>query len=119
MTTTNQQGLSVDILRPADGSDCTNGGVSSRATSAILVGEGVPEIFSPRPGVPVLRLVIRWRGTPNEYMHAEPVEAPAGKVGPMFGGNFIKTSDSRFPSRYPIPIHDRYDTAEDYDYLSR
>ena len=25
----------------------------------------------------------------------------------MFGGNFIHTSDSRFPGRAPIPVHDR------------
>ena len=25
----------------------------------------------------------------------------------MFGGNFIYTSDSRFPSRAPIQVHDR------------
>jgi len=27
----------------------------------------------------------------------------------MFGGNFIYTSDSRFPNKYPIAIHDRYE----------
>ena len=36
----------------------------------------------------------------------------------MFGGNFVYTSDSRFPSDYPIPIHDRFETQEQYDQLS-
>ena len=25
----------------------------------------------------------------------------------MAGGNFIVSSDARFPGRYPIPVHDR------------
>jgi hypothetical protein len=29
--------------------------------------------------------------------------------GPMFGGNFISSSDSRFPFHYPLPIHDRFE----------
>jgi hypothetical protein len=44
---------------------------------------------------------------------------PANGVGPMFSGNFAYTSDSRFPANYPLPIHDRYETAEEYDRLSR
>jgi hypothetical protein len=30
----------------------------------------------------------------------------------MFGGNFIYTSDSRFPTKEPIKIFDRVETAE-------
>lgn len=29
--------------------------------------------------------------------------------GGMFGGNFITTSDSRFPVTAPIPVHDRFE----------
>jgi hypothetical protein len=36
------------------------------------------------------------------------------KLGPMFGGNFIYSSDSRFPSDAPIRIHDRYETPTKY-----
>jgi hypothetical protein len=28
----------------------------------------------------------------------------------MFGGNFIHTSDSRFPSSAPIAVHDRVES---------
>lgn len=31
------------------------------------------------------------------------------KRGGMFGGNFISTSDSRFPTTAPIPVHDRFE----------
>ena len=43
---------------------------------------------------------------------------PKGNVGYMFGGNFIHTSDSRIPNDYPIPIHDRQETQEQYNHLS-
>jgi hypothetical protein len=41
---------------------------------------------------------------------ARPV-GPDGKArtGGMFGGNFITTSDSRFPVTAPIPVHDRFE----------
>jgi len=29
--------------------------------------------------------------------------------GGMFGGNFIESSDSRFPVQAPIPVHDRFE----------
>jgi len=31
------------------------------------------------------------------------------RTGGMFGGNYIKTSDSRFPMSAPIPVHDRFE----------
>lgn len=39
-------------------------------------------------------------------------------LGPMFGGQFIYSSDSRFPSDQPIHIHDRFETQAQYDRLS-
>jgi hypothetical protein len=54
-----------------------------------------------------------------DHFFAEPLEKPKNAAGPMFGGNFCYTSDSRlyrFGGDYhlPIPIHDRFETAEDY-----
>lgn len=31
------------------------------------------------------------------------------RQGGMFGGNYISTSDSRFPTTAPIPVHDRFE----------
>lgn len=109
------EGLHCSVLRNADHGDCTNGGLTSRVSAVTLVGEGVEGPFEPTERDPGVKLVRRWAGTPREYLHAEPLEAPpAGHVGWMFGGNFIHTSDGRFPSRYPIPVHDRSETAADY-----
>jgi hypothetical protein len=31
------------------------------------------------------------------------------RTGGMFGGNYIESSDSRFPTTAPIPVHDRFE----------
>ena len=103
------KGLLVFIYRNGLG-DCTNGGVSSKATKAVLVGVDIPEIFEPSDQAPALHLrefkgrliavpapLPRWRGT-YEIQHLD---------GWMSGGNYIHTSDSRFPGNHPIPIYDR------------
>ena len=108
-------GLLVFVLRSK--TDCTNGGISSKHDQFVLTGPGIEGPFIPDARAPELRLVRRDIG--GEYLSCEPVARPAGKVGPMFGGNFIHTSDSRFPSKYPIPVHDRFDTQADYDSLTR
>ena len=41
---------------------------------------------------------------------ARPVRADGTvRTGGMFGGNFVTTSDSRFPTSAPIPVHDRFE----------
>jgi hypothetical protein len=105
------RGLLVDVLRCADGRDCTAGGVTSRVTKAVLVEDDC-ELgpFEPDERAPALRFVVRnVRG--RRCVHAEPIDQPIeGKVGPMFGGNYVTSSDGRFPSDYPIPVHDRFET---------
>lgn len=76
----------------------------------VLVGEGLPEIFSERPDLPALMLVKnRWG------YHCEPLAGPGGDkvIGPMFGGCFVTTSDSRMPAEV-IRVHDRYETERQY-----
>jgi hypothetical protein len=109
------KGLLVFVLRGT--SDCTNGGITSICDKFILCGEGIPEIFEPSPETPALRLVKRNIG--GDYYHAEPVVQPKGLCGPMAGGNYITTSDSRMPVRYPISVHDRFETAQMNELLSR
>jgi hypothetical protein len=118
-----RKGLIVDVLREAPNplfpnADTTNGGVSRKYNSFVLVGEGVPEVFEERKDLPALKLVKRNFGG-RIYLHAEPFEKPEGHVGPMSGGNFVYSCDSRFPNDYPISIHDRFETPEVYDMLSR
>lgn len=117
------KGLTVNIY--TDGSDCTNGGASSGVKTMILVDENINAPFV--VGADEIYLVIVRRNLfRGEYVHLEPRKnnnsiRPDGYVGAMFGGNFAYSSDSRFRtiSAYPLPIHDRFESQEMYNALSR
>ena len=119
--------LPASVYRSSNGfvgMDCTNGGISAKENDLlILCDEGFVEITKDnlhqvvqvcnRQGhryvQPVVRNPVNERGIRKD-------------VGPCFGGNFLYTCDSRFSrhvSGQPIAIHDRWDTQEDYDFLSR
>lgn len=99
------KGLLANVFSD-DGPDCTNGGVSSFFSKGVLIGEGVPEVFdadvaNAKPGYVLMK---------NErtgHMYVVPESYMNIKEQCMFGGNFLYTCDSRFPSKYPLPIHDR------------
>lgn len=63
---TTRKGMIVSI----QGIDCTNNGVTSGHRDALLIGDGIPEIFEERDGMPTLRL---------EY-DLEPRGAQAGRL---------------------------------------
>jgi len=117
-------GVMVTVYR-ADERDCTAGGVTSPARAkgktfivfdpALASGNWSLDDVRERTDVVCLKLVRRQLAG-GEYIHAEPIfwsepEVPHGR--PMCGGNFIFTSDSRFRRvcEYPIPVHDRFETA--------
>ena len=108
------KGLLVDTLAGLGTIGCTNGGVSSNHRQFVLTGEGMPEIFEPSERAPELKLV-KWYG----FFKAVPANPPKGLCGPMFGGNFIYTSDGRFHPKHPVPIHDRFETQDLNDALSQ
>lgn len=117
-------GLPVSVLRNAEIGDCTANGVTKFNDSFKLVDESLQAPFNVEEDEVYLKLVYRqiFPGTPA-YIHAEPYKngqpiIPAGHTG-MFGGNFVYTSDSRFPNKYPIPVHDRFESWETYERMSR
>jgi hypothetical protein len=104
------QGLPVYVYRSSLG-DCTNRGISSDKEELILTrwesgGHMIncPQLFSgdETNSVQIIENV------PGHHC-AIPFVHPEGTIGPMFGGNFLYTSDSRFPLMYPVPIHDRFE----------
>lgn len=123
-------GVSISIYR-TDLGDCTNRGVTSpeRAKGKIFV------VFDAAIQRGNYRLaecqgddrfvclqIVRRRFGARTYMHLEPMGArPEGSGGPMAGGNLGFTTDSRFRevSDYPLSIHDRFETPQLADYLSR
>ena len=109
------RGISARVYRSADGGDSSNGGITSRHTSLTLIGDEINADHSPTEQCPAVKLMKN-----GSYLFAQPLDpVPQGHVGYRFGGNFIHTSDSRFPTRYAIPVHDRFDSEEAADRLSR
>jgi hypothetical protein len=108
------KGMLVHVLRSSYG-DCTNNGISSGYDQFVLVGPGVPEIFEPSDKIPALLLEDRGRWGYRAVPMYDRRATDKGYVGPMMGGNFVHTSDSRMPTPHPIPVHDRYETVEHYN----
>src|SRR5690606_37401651 len=98
------KGLFVRIIRSSFG-DCTGGGVSSRYDSFVLVSsDRALAPFKPDKEVPALFLSSWMR---RLIACPENLGSFARSLnGWAFGGNYVDSSDSRFPSPYPIPIYD-------------
>lgn len=83
-----------------------------------LVGAGELGPFLPNAKTPALYL--RPGNLRDGSFRAVPANPPgiANLIGPMFGGAFVYTSDSRFPksggTHSPIPVHDRWESDELY-----
>lgn len=110
-------GLLLYVLRHASFPDCTNRGVSARHDRLVITN--VPGPFAPNALVAAARIVPGYACDPIIV----PADGHDDGVGPppMFGGNYASTSDSRlseylrehfpsWPTRAPIPIHDRFET---------
>ena len=100
------KGMIMYVYRSADGTDCTNGGITSKFTRVVVSGKWIdgkpiPEIFSPDADMPEVKI---GSNLPQAgYFHAYPADL---KGDWTFGGNYIASSDSRCP-KFPIPVHDR------------
>ena len=104
---------------------CANGGVSERYDSLyVACPEGNYEVEDTNPRL--VKLEANAFGT----IKAVPLaKVKANEVGYMFGGSYISTSDSRFsdmceqllghPFYGAVALHDRTETYEEYDILSR
>ena len=94
--------VSVNTFRSSLG-DCTNNGVSSRIDDFILIAQDDLNDYIDKDTENVLVVV----DGPYDTLRAVPYDLFNRDVWYMFGGNFVYTSDSRFPSDSPIKIFDR------------
>lgn len=117
--------IPINVYRRPDGCDCTNDGISAKYDRLLLACEDgfidVDEQNSPENLVKLVKREFPWCGT---VYHIEPVARPdQGNVGWMAGGNFASSSDSRFSEMTGVygalSIHDRQETPEMYEMLSR
>lgn len=110
------KGMLISIYRHYIGGkavDNTDGGVSSRATKALLLGPGIPEIFESRT-IPVMRLD---QNADQKTARLVPVDLLDAGVWTRFGGNFGYSPNEAFtraveaiygsPFYGAVPIHDR------------
>lgn len=115
--------LPIYVYRQADGSDCTNNGISSRYDRLLCVcNDGFIDVDESNPPENLVK-VVRREIFGRVVYHLEPVIRPTG-AGWMAGGNYASTSDSRFSELVggmygAVSIHDRQETWEQYELLSR
>ncbi len=128
------KGLLCDVYRDSSHGDCSMNGVTACFNRVILTGSGVAEVFEPMDDAPELVLVLRRIGgaeanyaIPRRFFDGLTEHGDArikDRIGHVcFGGNYVATSDSRFReatgSSRPLPVHDRAESWELYERLSR
>ncbi len=109
-------GLTCGIFESKRIGNCSNYGISSRCKTVVLLGikrldgtfEPTAGVFSSNPDMPPVIIEER-KPCGKLYYTAYPCDDDGEKLDGMYmmGGCYIKTSDSRFPFDYPIPLHDR------------
>lgn len=98
------------------GKDYSNGGISSKFNEILLLCEdGFKEVDGTEENL--CRLDVIRYGEHTHY-YIRPVAEPE-HIGWMAGGTVVFSSDSRFPFDYPLSLHDRQETPELNDMLSR
>jgi hypothetical protein len=115
------EGFIASILEDKKIGNCSNRGISYWAKEVTIVTD-IPElqIFETYPKDELNRPLVvikKKKVCGEEYVYAEPIDEPTG-VGWMMGGTFIYSTDSRFRqflNKYPIPLHDRQETAQEYE----
>lgn len=111
--------LSVNVFRNSDGSNCTNGGISSKYNTLLVqCDEGNHKVFLKNHPENLCKIV-KEHHFGEDFLHIEPFDEPES-LGWMAGGNIAYSCDSRFSrmSEYPLCIYDRQETQELYNFLS-
>lgn len=136
------KGLLLSVYKNADSNyDCTNGGVTATATRLTLVGikkggKILPltkrmQVFQPNESAPAV--ILCESALPGMYgPHLEPLEYADSHntreyAGPMMGGNYAASCDSRWSELgelfghgriSAVPVHDRVESWKLYQQLS-
>ena len=117
-------GILASIYEDKEIGNCSAGGISSKASTVCVVNIDGP--FEPNEKHPGVEIIAHPAGLDYGPI-AVPVDKPEGCVGPMAGGAYIGTSDSRFSAKMKslgagyadiVRLHDRFETPELYEKMS-
>ena len=117
--TLNTKDKTICILKDNLG-DCSNNGLSARYDRLQMISESEMLDFVGNTENVVVRIDRLLFGkimpvlVPFELYR----DYKTHRLPVMFGGNFAYTSDSRFNWDYPLPIHDRVESWEEYESYS-
>lgn len=104
------------------GNDCSNGGISSRFNDVYIICDEGNYKFDENELPDNLVVLVKRELWGENHWYIKPYkDTPKGNVGYMYGGCIVSSSDSRFRrlcGDYPLPLHDRTETQEQYDILS-
>ena len=109
-------GLLVSIYEDKQIGNCSANGISARYKQLYLVPNelfpNIPKIFNADIDEQYVEIKVKKIGDENYYYAVQkyPTRNLHKFSTPMFGGSFIYTFDSRFPLKYPVPLHDRYES---------
>lgn len=99
--------------------DSSNNGISHRFTEILIEHpDGFIKVDTENPPENWCKVVER-ELFGRTYRHVEPVQAPE-HLGWMYGGCIVDTSDSRgrdVLGSYPLHLHDRQETQEQYNLM--
>lgn len=119
--------LNVTVFRPAGFPDCTGNGLSSKVNSGFLFMNctAIDAIMwcKERGKDPSKQFILVKRELWGEdHAYAEPLIKPNNRAQ-VFGGNFLYTSDYRMYKtggtyKVPVPIHDRFETWEEFEAMT-
>lgn len=116
-TQNGMKALRVSIYESKDIGNCSNHGISERFKEILLLcDEGNVAVTGEEENLCRVSSIMG-------HLHVQPVYEPdRGCVGWMFGGSLVHSSDARFnrlSGGYPLSLHDRQETQELYNALSR
>jgi len=121
MSEEKKKGMICSILEDKRLGNCSNGGISSKHKKVLLWSECKElQIFEESKDCPAVEIKTK-NAYGEEYVYVQPVGNPTGR-GWMMGGSFIHSCDSRFREVFgnkPIPLHDRQETPEQSEMMSR
>lgn len=110
--------LRVSVFESKRLGNCSNNGISDRYDSVLLLCDNGPEEVDMENPPEELCVLVRRELFGREADYVRPYKNPDG-IGWMFGGSLVYASDARFASDHPLCLHDRQESKELYDALSR